>query len=92
MKIDALHIARLARLGLTEAEKKLFGEQLSAILDYADNLKKLNTDGIPPTSRAVAMSNVYREDKALPCPEVEAIMANAPETANHMFRVPRIIE
>jgi len=92
MKIDVEHVARLARLGLTETEKKLFGEQLSAILDYADNLKKLDTESVPPTSHAVAMSNVYREDKVIPCADVEPIMANAPDEANHMFRVPRIIE
>ncbi len=92
MKIDVEHVARLARLGLTEDEKKLFGEQLSAILDYADNLKKLDTGSVPPTAHAVAMSNVYREDKAVPCPDVDAIMANAPDEAEHMFRVPRIIE
>ena len=92
MKIDVEHVARLARLGLTEEEKKLFGEQLSAILDYADNLKKLDTANVPPTSHAVALSNVYREDQVVPCPDVAAIMANAPDEANHMFRVPRIIE
>ncbi len=92
MQIDVEHVARLARLGLTEAEKELFGRQLAAILDYADNLKKLDTEGVPPTAQAVAMSNVYREDKAKPCHDVEAIMANAPDEANHMFRVPRIIE
>lgn len=92
MQIDALHVAKLARLGLSEEEKVLFARQLSAILDYADNLKKLDTENVPPTSHAVALSNVYREDKAVPCTDVEAILANAPDETNHMFRVPRIIE
>ncbi len=92
MKIDVEHVARLARLGLTEEEKTLFGAQLSAILDYAGNLKQLDTNGVPPSAHAVAMSNVYREDKTVPCPDIEAIMANAPDEASHMFRVPRIIE
>jgi aspartyl-tRNA(Asn)/glutamyl-tRNA(Gln) amidotransferase subunit C len=92
MKIDVEHVAKLARLGLTEEEKKLFGQQLSAILDYADNLKKIDTNNIPPTSHAVALKNVYRPDQVVPCPNVEDILANAPDEANHMFRVPRIIE
>ncbi|OGB89705.1 asparaginyl/glutamyl-tRNA amidotransferase subunit C [candidate division WOR-1 bacterium RIFCSPHIGHO2_01_FULL_53_15] len=92
MKIDVDHVAKLARLGLSEEEKTLFEKQLSAILDYADNLKKLDTERVPPTSHAIALKNVYREDKVIPCSDIEAIMANAPEEANHMFRVPRIIE
>ena len=92
MKIDVEHVAKLARLGLTEEEKALFAQQLSAILAYADNLKKINTDNVPPTSHAVALKNVYRQDQAIPCPNVEAILANAPDEVNHMFRVPRIIE
>lgn len=92
MKIDVEHVAKLARLGLTEEEKALFAQQLSAILAYADNLKKINTDNVPPTSHAVALKNVYRPDRVIPCPNVEAILANAPDEASHMFRVPRIIE
>jgi aspartyl-tRNA(Asn)/glutamyl-tRNA(Gln) amidotransferase subunit C len=92
MQIDVEHVAKLARLGLSEEEKALFARQLSAILDYADNLKKLDTGNVPPTSHAVVLSNVYREDKAVPCADIEAILANAPDEVNHMFRVPRIIE
>ncbi len=92
MKIDVEHVARLARLGLTEEEKKLFAEQLSAILTYADNLKKLDTEDVTPTSHAIPMKNVFREDKIVPCPNTNDILVNAPEEETHMFRVPRIME
>ncbi|MEE8637921.1 MAG: Asp-tRNA(Asn)/Glu-tRNA(Gln) amidotransferase subunit GatC [Candidatus Margulisiibacteriota bacterium] len=92
MKIDVEHVAKLARLGLSEEEKKLFAEQLSAILEYADILKKLDTKDIPPTSHAISMKNVLREDKVIPCENAGDILANAPEEKEHMFRVPRILE
>jgi aspartyl-tRNA(Asn)/glutamyl-tRNA(Gln) amidotransferase subunit C len=92
MKIDVEHVAKLARLGLSDEEKTLFAAQLSAILDYADNLKRIDTESVPPATHALLLKNVYREDQVRPCPDVEAILANAPDPANHMFRVPRIIE
>ena len=92
MQIDVEHVARLARLGLSAEEKELFAKQLAAILDFADNLKKLDTKDVPPTSHAIPMKNILREDKALPCDNVDDILANAPEAEEHMFKVPRIIE
>ena len=92
MKIDVEHVAKLARLGLSEAEKKLFAGQLSDILEYAEILKKLETKEIAPTSHAIPMKNVLREDRVAPYPEVEAILANAPQEEEHMFRVPKILE
>ena len=92
MKIDVEHVAKLARLGLSEEEKKLFAKQLSAILEFADNLKKLDTKDVPPTSHAIPMKNVLREDKVDPCENTGDILANAPEEEEGMFRVPRIIE
>ena len=89
---DVEHVAKLARLGLSEEEKDLFTRQLSAILEYADNLKKLDTKDIPPTSHAIPMKNVLREDKVIPCQNTQDIMANAPEEEDGMFKVPRIIE
>ena len=92
MKIDVDHIAKLARLGITEEEKVKFAKQLSAILEYAEILKKINTDKVPPSPHAVPMKNVLREDQVVPCENVDDILANAPEEENHMFRVPRILE
>jgi aspartyl-tRNA(Asn)/glutamyl-tRNA(Gln) amidotransferase subunit C len=92
MKIDVEHVAKLARLGLTKEEKKLFGDQLSAILDHAAGLQKLNTDNVAPTSHAIPMKNVLREDKVVGCDNVDDILANGPATEDHMFKVPRILE
>jgi aspartyl-tRNA(Asn)/glutamyl-tRNA(Gln) amidotransferase subunit C len=91
-KKDVEHVAKLARLGLSEEEKELFTKQLSEILDFAKNLQKLDTKNIPPTSHAIPMKNVLREDKVIPCKNVNDIMANAPEKENNMFKVPRIVE
>ncbi|MBU0672549.1 MAG: Asp-tRNA(Asn)/Glu-tRNA(Gln) amidotransferase subunit GatC [Candidatus Margulisbacteria bacterium] len=92
MKIDVEHVAKLARLGLSEEEKKLFADQLSAIFEFAEMLNKLDTKNTPPTSHAIPMKNVLREDKVVPCKNVEDILANAPEEEAHMFKVPRILE
>ena len=62
-KQDVEHIARLARLGLTEEEKEKFVTQLSSILDYVEQLKEVNTDGIEPTAQVTGLENIYREDK-----------------------------
>jgi len=91
-KKEVEHVARLARLGLNENEKELMAKQLSTILDYADILKKLDTQNVPPTSHAIPMKNIFREDKTEPCLEVEEILNNAPDQEEHMFRVPKIIE
>jgi len=92
MKIDVEHVARLARLGLSEDEKKLYAEQLSCILEYAELLNKLNTDGIEPTTHSFPIKNVLREDKAIPCADTASIIANAPQEESGMFLVPRIME
>ncbi|MDD4179292.1 MAG: Asp-tRNA(Asn)/Glu-tRNA(Gln) amidotransferase subunit GatC [Candidatus Margulisbacteria bacterium] len=92
MQIDIEHIARLARVALSPEEKKLFARQLSSILEFAANLQKVETNDIPPTAHAIPMKNVLREDKTIPCENVEEILANAPDEASHMFRVPKILE
>lgn len=89
---DVEHVAKLARLGLSEEEKELFTKQLSAILEYADNLKKLDTKDVPPTSHVIPMKNVFREDRVVPCENPDEILANAPEKEEGMFKVPRILE
>ncbi|OGB87096.1 asparaginyl/glutamyl-tRNA amidotransferase subunit C [candidate division WOR-1 bacterium RIFCSPLOWO2_02_FULL_46_20] len=91
-KKDVEHVAKLARLGLSEEEIELFTRQLSAILDFAGSLQKLDTKNILPTSHAIPMKNVLREDKVVTCQNTEDILANAPAEEDHMFRVPRIIE
>jgi aspartyl-tRNA(Asn)/glutamyl-tRNA(Gln) amidotransferase subunit C len=89
---DVVHVARLARLALTEAELETMREQLNAILSHIDALKSVDTTGIEPTSHAVPQFNVMREDEPRPCLSVEEMLANAPDRAGDFFRVPRIIE
>jgi aspartyl-tRNA(Asn)/glutamyl-tRNA(Gln) amidotransferase subunit C len=86
------HIAELARLGLSEAEKEMFRDQLSAILDYADMLSRLDTAGVPPTASALPLDNVMRPDQVKPCLPVEDALANAPDVQANQFRVRAILE
>jgi aspartyl-tRNA(Asn)/glutamyl-tRNA(Gln) amidotransferase subunit C len=86
------HVARLARLELTEQEADTFTGQLDAILSYVDKLKELNTDGIIPTAHAVPMENAFREDLVQPSIGVDNALANAPARAESFFRVPKVIE
>ena len=89
---DVAHVARLARLALTDAELETIREQLNAILAHIDALKAVDTSGIEPTSHAVPQFNVMRDDEPRPCLSVEEMLANAPDRAGDFFRVPRIIE
>ena len=89
---DVEHVAILARLGLTEDEKKKFTEQLSRILGYAETINQLDTKNTAPTSHAIPMKNVFREDKAAACEDLKEIIANAPAEESNMFSVPKIME
>jgi aspartyl-tRNA(Asn)/glutamyl-tRNA(Gln) amidotransferase subunit C len=89
---DVQHVARLARLELSEAERARMREQLGAILRYIDTLKELSVEGVEPTAHAVPLVNVMRDDQVEPSLDQAAMMANAPDRAGEFFRVPRIIE
>jgi aspartyl-tRNA(Asn)/glutamyl-tRNA(Gln) amidotransferase subunit C len=89
---DVEHVARLARLSLSEAELERMRGQLAAILEYIEKLKAVDVAGVEPTSHAVPLVNVMREDEVEPSADHEAMMANAPERSGEFFRVPRIIE
>ncbi len=94
-RAEVEHVARLARLSLDEAELERMREQLSAILQYIDKLRALNTDAIEPTAHAVPLVNVMREDEVEPCFPREEMLVNAPDRAGEwaaFVRVPRIIE
>ena len=81
------YIAYLARLKLTNEEKAIFQEQLSAILEYAEMIQALDTAGIPPTTSALPLSNVMREDVAEPGLSLEEAMRNAPDVLEDSFHV-----
>ena len=89
---DVEHVARLARLALTPDELETMRTQLNAILVHIDALKAVDTTGVEPTSHAVPVVNVLREDEPRPPFPVEDMLRNAPDRAGNFFRVPRIIE
>ena len=86
------HVARLARLELSDAEKERMRSQLDRILGYIGKVTELDTSNIEPTSHAIPMTNVMREDEPRPSFSPEAMLANAPERDGYFFRVPKIIE
>ena len=89
---DVEHVARLARLALTDAEIERMREQLNGILAYIEKLNELDTTAVEPTSHAVPLVNVMREDEEGPCLPCDEALANAPDRVGEFFRVPRIIE
>ena len=89
---DVAHVARLARLALDPDELERMRTQLDGILAYVDQLRALDVEGVEPTSHAVPLVNVLREDTVVPPFAQEAMLANAPDRVGELVRVPRIIE
>ncbi len=86
------HIADLARLDLTEEEIARFSQQLSAILEYFDQLRALDTSAIPPTSSVLPARSVLRADEPSPGLDQEDLFRNAPLVDEDQFRVPPVLE
>ncbi|MEA5551209.1 Asp-tRNA(Asn)/Glu-tRNA(Gln) amidotransferase subunit GatC [Anabaena cylindrica UHCC 0172] len=84
-------VANLARLELTPDEEEQFTTQLGSILEYIEQLSELDVTDVPPTTRAIDVSNVTREDRLQPYPDREAILRSAPEQEGDFFRVPKIL-
>ena len=89
---QVLHIALLARLGLTEAEVNRLSEQLSNILENFEILQQVDTSDVPPTSQSIPLQNVVSEDKIKPCLPQSQILANAPRREGDFFRVKAVLE
>ncbi|HZV96532.1 MAG TPA: Asp-tRNA(Asn)/Glu-tRNA(Gln) amidotransferase subunit GatC [Candidatus Nitrosocosmicus sp.] len=89
---DVQHVARLARLELSAEDLVRMQAELSNILAYIDKLRSVDTAGVPPTSHAVPLTNVMREDEPRPSLPLADMLANAPDAAGDFFRVPRIVE
>jgi len=89
---DVLHIARLARLGLTETELEKLREQLSNILENFEILQKVDTTDIPPTAQSIALQNVLRDDEVAASLPQSQILANAPQKEGNFFRVRAVLE
>jgi aspartyl-tRNA(Asn)/glutamyl-tRNA(Gln) amidotransferase subunit C len=84
------HVARLARLSLTDAEKETFARQLDQILAYAESIQSLDTSGVPPMSHA-APTGSLRADDARDAGLRQAVLDAAPDAADGLFRVPRVL-
>lgn len=89
---DVKKIASLARLDLTDEELALYREQLSAVLDYAGSLNELDIVDIQPTTSAVALRNVLREDEVQSSLPLEEVLLNAPQQINNQFLIQAILE
>lgn len=89
---DVEHVAALARLELSDAEKRQFAEQLNAILEYAEKLNELDTDNVQPTSHVIPMVNVMREDEPRPSWPLEEVLKNAPDEEDGQFKVPAVLD
>jgi len=92
VEIDIDHVARLARLDLSEDEKSRLRKQLGVILEAAARVQEVAAEEVPPTSYAVPRSNVWREDEPTPSLPLEEALAGAPEVEADRFKVPRIVE
>jgi aspartyl-tRNA(Asn)/glutamyl-tRNA(Gln) amidotransferase subunit C len=86
------HIAALARLRLTDAEKARYAQQLSAILAYMNRLRQVDTSAIEPTATVLPLRSVLRPDVVTPSLPVDELLAQAPQAEAQMFRVPPVLE
>lgn len=90
-RIDVRHVAKLARLALTDAEVAQYGEQLAGLLTFVDEMRELDTDHVGATAQVVESRNVVRPDVLVPCLDRADVLAGAPQAQNGFFRVPMII-
>jgi aspartyl-tRNA(Asn)/glutamyl-tRNA(Gln) amidotransferase subunit C len=91
-EIDVAHVARLARLNLTEEETKTFQEQLRRVLEYAEKLREPDTSQVETTAHAAPVYDVLRDDEPRPWFTAEEALSNAPRQANDLFVVPKVVE
>lgn len=85
-------VAHLARLELSDAELVALTRQLSAILDYVEQLRDVPTDGVEPLAHPLAVHNVFRDDTPAPSLPVDAALANAPQRQGDFYSVPAVLE
>jgi aspartyl-tRNA(Asn)/glutamyl-tRNA(Gln) amidotransferase subunit C len=90
-KHDVAHVARLARLSLSDEELERFTTQLAGVLEHAADIEALDIDGVPATAHPFPLSNVFREDVPRPCLDRDEVLAQAPEVESNRFRIPRIL-
>jgi aspartyl-tRNA(Asn)/glutamyl-tRNA(Gln) amidotransferase subunit C len=88
---DVAHVAKLARLRLTDEELELYTEQLAAVLAHAEDVEALDVEGVEPTAHPLPLSNVTRPDEIRPCLDREEVLASAPAVEDGQFKVPAIL-
>lgn len=91
-KQEMERVAVLSRLSIPADEAKAYTEQLSAFLEYVENLQKVDTEKVKPTTYALPIENVFRTDEVRPSLPREAALSNAPLQENGYFKVPRVLE
>ncbi len=89
---DVLHIARLARIALTEEETERYSEQLSNLFEHFEVLQEVNTDDVPPTTQSVELRSVMREDIPHTSLTQDEVLANAPRREDDSFRVKPVLD
>ena len=90
--INLKHIARLARLHLSDDEIRFFESQVRQILAFVEKLKEVNVEGVEPTSHPLPLSNVFRDDTVKPPLAIETFLKKSPKAKGRFFEVPKIIE
>ncbi|MFC1698444.1 Asp-tRNA(Asn)/Glu-tRNA(Gln) amidotransferase subunit GatC [Candidatus Omnitrophota bacterium] len=90
--MDIEYVAQLARINLSQEQKRKLSQQLSDILAYIEKLKQLNVDQVEPISHALPLQNVFRQDKNRASLAIEKVLSNAPAAKDDSFSVPRVIE
>ena len=88
---DVRHVATLARLDVTDDEVELFASQLAAVLEHAEDVEALDTEGVPPTAHPLPLVNVLREDVPQDGVDRDEVLAMAPAAEDRRFRVPKIL-
>ena len=90
--LDVTYVARLARINLTEAEAKVFQKQLDDVLNYVEKLRQADVSRVEVAAHALPIFNVFREDAPRDWFTAEQALSNAPQNANGLFIVPKVVE
>ena len=88
---DVAHVARLARLNVSDEELDMFTGQLAAVLEHAEDVASLDTAGVPPTAHPLPLQNVLRDDVPRPSLDRAEVLASAPAVEDDRFRVPPVL-
>jgi len=91
-KNEVEYVARLARLDLTDRETERMTDNINDILTYMEKLGEVDTTDVPPMTHAIPKQNVMRPDTVVPFKDTDEILANAPESKDTLFKVPKVIE